>query len=226
MLPSRLFGNVHFYWTSSREPDKAFMQGLGYGPFTPRRGSSTYNTGYFSGNADVKAVDLTGDGNPEVVGLFNGELNGIHIWDNRGHLLGEAAFGAGPRSPMPSWEKSIPALSMRGMAIADLTGNGEKEICVITSRGFAVALNWRGERLWSTRLPSEPLSICGFAANGSEGGCVVIGTRGGEVYEIDSLGRFSARARVGGSAVKAVALGVSRYAVATSEGGLIAFDLR
>lgn len=223
MLAARRFGRFHFQQTSSRDPDKSFH--FSVGQFAPRRGASTYAGEYGNGYADIEAVDLDGDGTQELVGLFNGSLNGIHVWNRKGEMLGDAAFGDGPCSPRPSHKKRIERLNMRGLAIADLDGDGEKELCVITSRGFLIVLNWQCEKLWSRRLPSEPVSLAAFACTPGRKGCLLVGCRERGIYRLDAKGTFTARARVGVAPGKARALGARRAVIATVEGDLVAYRI-
>jgi len=224
LFPARLLGRFFFQQTSSRDPEKSF--GVMVGPFAPWRRSSAYSTLIGSGYADVQAMDLDGDGRQELVGLFNGLLNGVHVWDGDGKVAGTAALGDGPRSPLPSWDKEIPTLTARGLAIADLDGDGRKELCVITSRGFVIALTGKCEKLWARRLPCEPLSIVAVDASGRGEGLVAVGLRDGTICQLDAKGRFTAKAQLQGSVLKAVALSESRIAVATSQGQAVALDVR
>jgi hypothetical protein len=179
------------------------------------------------GGSVVRSLhDPFGDGIQELVALFNGVLNGIHVWDNEGNVVADAGIGDGAASPWPSWEKEIQEVNMRGLGIADLDGDGEKELCVITSRGFIIVLTWTCEKRWAVRLPSDPLSIQALDCGGEADGRVVVGCREAVVYELDAQGAFRGRAQVNGSAQRMEKLGPSRYVVATTEGQAIAFDSR
>jgi hypothetical protein len=224
LLPVRRFGRFMIYRTSSQTADQA--KAFSVGEFCPRRGASTYGSEYGNGYAEIEAVDLDGDGCQEVIGLFNGILNGIHVWDHKGQILADAAFGDGRASPKPSYKKDIPALNMRGLGIVDLDGDGKSELCVITSRGFVIALDHKCERLWSQRMPSEPISFETFDAADGQRGCIVVGCRQGSIYQLDATGKFEAQAEVKGIPVKMHRLNDAEAIVATSEGKVIAWPVR
>jgi hypothetical protein len=196
------------------------------GQFCPRRGASTYGSEYGNGYAEIETVDLDGDGRQEVVGLFNGILNGIHVWDHKGQDIADAAFGDGRASPKPSYNKEIPHVNMRGLSVVDLNGDGNKELCVITSRGFLIAINNRCERLWSQRMPSEPICIEAFDATNGQEGCMVVGCRQGGIYKLDANGKFKAQAEVNGNPVKTRRLTDAKAVIATTEGEVIAWRIR
>lgn len=126
-----------------------------------------------------------GDGCQELVGLFNGTLNGIHVWDRAGEVLADAAFGPGAASPRPSWQKRVPTPNMRGLAIADLDGDGRKEVCMITARGFVIVLNHRCAKRWARALPSDPTAVAALGAEGEQLDRLVVACRAGAVYVLD-----------------------------------------
>jgi len=224
LLPVRRFGRFMIYRTSSRTPGQATA--FSVGQFCPRRGASTYGSEYGNGYAEIETVDLNGDGRQEVIGLFNGILNGIHVWDHKGQVIADAAFGDGRASPKPSYKKEIPDVNMRGLSIVDLDGDGNKELCIITSRGFLIALNNRCERLWSQRMPSEPISFETFDATDDHKACIVVGCRHGNIYQLDANGKFEAQAEVKGIPGKTRRLSDVEAAITTSEGEVIAWRVR
>jgi hypothetical protein len=95
--------------------------------------------------------DLDGDGKKEVATAINGTWNRVAVYSEAGQPLYNAQFGAGP--------SSAPRAQMRDMDIADLDGDGKKEIVVGISEGLVVALNNQCQKVWSTRLPSPPVSL-------------------------------------------------------------------
>lgn len=224
LMPASPYSKYTLYQTCNRDPDNPRRRSVG--EFAPRRGASTCGGDYFTGYVDLEAVDVDGDGRQELVGLFNGTLNGIHVWDSKGQVLGDAAFGDGRTVENPSHEKAVPRRNMRGLAIADLTGNGRKELCVITSRGFLIVLSDRCEKLWSRRLPSEPLAITAFAATGERPGRVVVGCRGGGVFALDADGAFVEQRNVGAAVVSVARLDSARAVTADDQGKLRAWKVR
>jgi hypothetical protein len=115
---------------------------------------------------------------------------------------------------------------MRGLAIADLDGDGRKELCVITARGFAIALNHRCAKLWACALPSDPIAVAAFGAEGGQPGRLVVACRAGAVYVLDASGNFSGQAQLGGLPARMVRLGDSAVALATAEGQAAAYRVR
>lgn len=223
LLPARQFGSFGMDRISNTNPpQRAVSQGVGL--FAPRRGASTYQKTIGGGYVFLEAVDLDGDGKQEVVGLANGLLNGLHIWDSQGSILADAAFGDGWPSPLPTYNKETDLLNMRGLSIADLTGDGHKEICVVTSRGFLIALTDRCKKLWARRLPSDPLCVQAVDARGDTRGCVLVGCSNGAVYRLDATGAFTGQATVDGTPARMSRTGAATVLVASTRGELAAFE--
>jgi len=88
--------------------------------------------------------------------------------------------------------------NMRGLAIADLDGDGRKEICVITARGFAIVLDHRCAKRWARPLPSDPTAVAALGAEGGQPGRLVVACRDGTAYVLDASGRFVARGQLHG----------------------------
>jgi outer membrane protein assembly factor BamB len=224
LFPARLFGHFRLQHTSSRTPDQS--AGLNVGPFAPRLGSSTHVSNIGNGYAAIKAVDLDSDGQQELVGLFNGTLNGIHVWDRAGHVRADAAFGPGAASPRPSWQNRVQTPNMRGLAIADLDGDGKREIAIITARGFVIVLNHRCEKLWARALPSDPTAIAALAAESGRPGRLVVACRTGSVYVQDAVGKILNQGKVDGLPTRLVLLNDVQIALTTADGQLAAYRVR
>jgi outer membrane protein assembly factor BamB len=224
LFPARLFGHSRLQHTSNRTPDKS--TGLFVGPFTPRPGAATYVANIGNGYAAIEATDLDGDGRQELVALFNGTLNGLHVWDRAGALIADAAFGPGSASPRPSWQKLPQTPNMRGLSIADLDGDGKKELCVITARGFVIVLNHRCEKLWARSLPSDPTAVVALAAEPARPGRLVIACRDGSLHVLDATGQFLVQAKVPGAPVRMIPLSATDVALATAEGRAVAYRVR
>ena len=92
--------------------------------------------------------DLDGDGKKEVISEINGTWNRVTVWSESGKPLFDASFGPGER---------IPAKNMRDLEVADLDGDGKKEILAATSAGLFVALDHECRKLWARRLASPPV---------------------------------------------------------------------
>ena len=75
---------------------------------------------------------------------------------------------------------------MRDMTIGDLDGDGKKEMTVGLAERLVVCLSPTCEKVWSTRLPSPPLSLQYVA--GGKTATVVAGCDDGIVIALDSKG--------------------------------------
>ena len=78
---------------------------------------------------------------------------------------------------------------MRDMDLADLNGDGKKEIVVGTSEGLVVALSNECQSVWSTRLPSPPASIKCVTPRGAKLPWIVVGCDDGTVAALDQRGK-------------------------------------
>ncbi len=134
--------------------------------------------------------DLDGDGKPEVATAVNGTWNRVTVYSREGDSLANAQFG-----PAIS---STPRSRMRDMDIGDLDGDGKKEIVVGLSEGLVVCLNHRCVKMWSTRLPSPPLSLRYIVPTGSKPARVVVGCDDGSVIALDPRGAPSRIGQVAG----------------------------
>lgn len=134
--------------------------------------------------------DLDGNGAPEVATAINGTWNRVTVYSSKGSPLHNAQFGPGASSK--------PRSRMRDMDVADLNGDGKKEILVGLSEGLIVCLAPNCERLWSTRLPSPPLSLKAVASSTPGGRQVIVGCENGEVISLDPDGTPLRIGRVNG----------------------------
>ena len=115
---------------------------------------------------------------------------------------------------------------MRGMGIADLDGDGRRELCVITSRGFLIVLTNTCEKLWARRWPSEPLALAASAASEGRPGRVVVDCREGGVFALDSSGAFAGQQRGEGAVVEMARLDDTRAVTADEQDRLSAWQVR
>jgi len=82
---------------------------------------------------------------------------------------------------------------VRDLDIADLDGDGRKEILTATCNGLVVALSHRCEKIWAKRLPSPPTVVKAVGAQvfvGCEDGTVVVLNGKGEMIR---TGKVSGR---------------------------------
>ncbi|MEA1949916.1 MAG: VCBS repeat-containing protein, partial [Planctomycetota bacterium] len=126
--------------------------------------------------------DLDGDGKREVATAINGTWNRVTVYSEEGKPLHNAQFGPGP--------SNAPRARMRDMHIADLDGDGRKEIVVGLSEGLVVALTGECRKVWSTRLPTPPVSLRCVDPPGARLPWVVVGCDDGTVIALDELGEI------------------------------------
>ena len=136
--------------------------------------------------------DLDGDGVKEVCSEVNGTWNRVTVWTTAGKALHDASFGPGDR---------IPALNLRDMDVADLDGDGKKEIVVGTVWGLVVALDCRCRKLWARRLASPPSVLKCVAVEGREGKGIVVGCDDGSVVVLTQRGEPAQRGEVEGQPI-------------------------
>jgi len=164
--------------------------------------------------------DLNGDGKKEVISATNGTWNRVTVYSENGQPLFNAQFGPG--------RSKAPRAQMRDMDVADLDGDGKKEILVGISEGLVVALNSECQRLWSTRLASPPLSLRCVDPPGGKPPRIVAGCDDGTVAALDEKGTLSAHGKITGRPTHMVVLDTSSQplaVLATDKGEVKAFRI-
>jgi hypothetical protein len=118
---------------------------------------------------------------------------------------------------------------MRDLDVADLDGDGRKEIVAATSSGLVVALDCQCRKRWARRLASAPSVLACRGAGEGAAGAVVVGCEDGRVVVLDAAGRPVRRAEVRGRPTCVCRLpGPARSAalvLATRKGQVRAFRL-
>jgi len=151
---------------------------------------STYVPGWSSMNRHhLFYEDLDGDGEKEVISEINGTWNRVTVWQANGKALYDASFGPGER---------IPARNMRDMDIADINGNGKKEIVVATSSGLIVALDHQCRKVWARRLTSAPGVLKCVVSPIPQTPLIVIGCDDGVINVLDGTGQLIRLGKVNG----------------------------
>ena len=138
----------------------------------------------------LRCEDLDGDGKREVATAVNGTWNRVTVYSEDGQPLANAQFGPG--------SSDAPRAQMRDMDLADLDGDGKKEIVVGISEGLVVALSHDCRKLWSTRLPSPPASLQCAAASGGKAPRIVVGCDNGTVAVLDGQGSVKQAGKMAG----------------------------
>ena len=142
--------------------------------------------------------DLDGDGKKEVATTINGTWNRVTVYSEEGEPRYNAQFGPGP--------SNAPRAQMRDMDVADLDGDGKKEIVVGISEGLVVALTGECRKVWSTRLPSAPVSLQCVDPPGAKLPRVVAGCDDGTVVALDEKGTLAGTGKVTGRPMHVVTL--------------------
>ena len=92
----------------------------------------------------------------------------------------------------------IPAKNIRDMDIADLNGNGKKQIVVATSSGLVVALDHQCRKLWARRLVSAPEVLRCVVPPTHQTPWIVIGCDDGDINVLDGTGQLVRLDKVSG----------------------------
>jgi len=164
--------------------------------------------------------DLDGDGKREVATAINGTWNRVTVYTEDGKPRYNAQFGPGA--------SNAPRAQMRDMDVADLDGDGKKEIVVGISEGLVVALTSACEKLWSTRLPSAPVSLRCVAGRGAKPPQIVAGCDDGTIVALDGQGTLAALGKVTGRPTHAVTVetpGGAVVVLATDKGDVKGFGI-
>ncbi|MGD8499391.1 MAG: hypothetical protein PVJ86_02015 [Phycisphaerales bacterium] len=183
---------------------------------------ATYVPGWSSMNRHhLFYEDLNGDGEKEVVSEINGTWNRVTVWRADGKALYDASFGPGER---------IPAKNMRDMDIADLDGNGKKEIVVATSSGLVVTLDHQCRKLWARRLANLPVVMKCVVPEPAQTAWIVIGCEDGTIAVLDRTGKLVRSSKVTGRPTCIDTLNISSdcpsVLFATDRGEVKAFEFR
>jgi hypothetical protein len=144
-------------------------------------GWSAMNTPY------LEVADLDGDGRQEVVLVVSGSWNRLVVYEADGRVRWAQSFG-----PWLNY-----ARYMRGLAVADLDGDGKREVIAAAQDGIVAAFTATGERMWTLRLAVPAWTLA--ALRSGEGRVVVAaGCEDGAVRLIDAGGRLIAKAQLDG----------------------------
>ncbi|MDP6778564.1 MAG: hypothetical protein QGI83_17555 [Candidatus Latescibacteria bacterium] len=181
------------------------------------------------GHSDIKSwggrryhlfnEDLAGEGVKRVVSEVNGPWDRVGIWDESGEPLYSAPFGAG----------SLAARSLRDVDVADLNGDGRKEILVGTYHGLVVALDCQCQRVWSTRLQSAPTVLKAIAPGPDAPPWIVVGCEDGSVVALDGGGKVIRQGSIEGRPEHILEIsrdGGPMAVLATTDGSISSFEVR
>jgi len=135
--------------------------------------------------------DLDGSGKKRVISEINGVWNRVGIWAGDGTPVANAQFGPGPTHHSAD-------RTMRDITLADLDGDGRRQIVVGLSGGLVVALDSRCQKRWAVCLPSPPTVLEAVTPVGAKASRVVVACQRGEVCVLDGAGKVIRRGSVQG----------------------------
>jgi hypothetical protein len=164
--------------------------------------------------------DLDGDGKQEVATAINGTWNRVTVFSEQGQPLYNAQFGPGP--------SNAPRAQMRDMDVADLNGDGKKELVVGISEGLVVALSNECQRMWSTRVPSPPVSLRCVKVPDAKLPRIVAGCEDGTVAVLNQMGTVIRLGKVTGRPTHMEVLQMPTAPItvlATDQGEIKAFQI-
>jgi hypothetical protein len=153
--------------------------------------TATYVDGWASMNRHHLCYeDMAGDGHKVVVGDISGSYNRITLWETGGRALYDAAFGPGPSYGGGSQLRrdTYDNRNVRDMSIADLDGDGKKEVVVGLWSGYVLVLDHQLHRVWSVSMPDTPSVLRAVPAPSGAGCRIVVASENGTVTALDSEG--------------------------------------
>jgi hypothetical protein len=108
--------------------------------------------------------------------------------------------------------------------VADLDGDGKKEIVVATAGGMIAALDCQCQKLWAKRLTSPPTGIKALPARDPRQKQILVGCEDGSVLVLVDRGTPVRGARLTGSPTDIVALETDAgiIAILATDGGQVA----
>ena len=133
--------------------------------------------------------DFDGDGDKDVMTEFEGTWNRVLVYSPKGQPRYTVEFGPGKREQLTY---------IRDLDVADLDGDGIKEILVATAGQMIVALNGKCQRVWATRLPGPPTVLEAFSARKGKDAWILVGCEDGTVALLDATGALIRTARIKG----------------------------
>jgi hypothetical protein len=148
---------------------------------------------------NILVDDLDRDGQLEVICDTNGSMNNVRAYNMSGRQLWSAEFGP-PAIGGARIGIAAPPPTMRGLAVVDFGGKGEKHVAAATEEGLVTAFQADGKQAWASYLPSAPLSLCSLPRD--EGELLAVGCENGMLLLIDAAGKPVAKAQLEGAVRK------------------------
>ena len=160
--------------------------------------------------------DLDGDGAREVIAAMDGRWNRLTVWSEDDRALYNAHFGPG---------HELRARHIHGCDIADLDGDGKKEI-VVAIDGLVLVLDCRCHKLWAMRPHSRPTALLACGARDTTASRIAVGCENGTLLVLDGRGHPLSAGQIDGAPVLIHRLDTAQGPVvvaASSRGELVGF---
>lgn len=157
------------------------------------------------GMSGLETADLDGDGTDEVVYTLSGHWNELRVYEGSGAIRWMKFFGPDKAG----------GTFMSALHLADLDGDGLKEILTGTKTGWLHVFDRRGNLLWQRRFDS---GVTALTAPGDTQR-VAVGCEDGSLLLLDGAGNTLAAAHLDG-AVRTL-VNTPRGVIAGSEKGLV-----
>lgn len=174
------------------------------------------------GIAELRAVDINGDGQQEVIVARSGHWNDVRAYNADGsRCLWLYSFGpAAPRSV-----QEIKGRFVRSLSIAPENNQTPITIAVGLANGWTHCVSADGRRLWSHRSPTMVTTVAHVGGSVTEDWGVAVGRDDGSLVLLDARGEVMRTAQLDGSirVLAAVQKPQPLLLAASSRGQLAAF---
>lgn len=179
-------------------------------------GATDMRGSFQRGIAELRVVDLDGDGQEEVVVARGGHWNDLRAYNADGsQCLWMHSFGPGA----PRVLQELTGRFVRSMSVGEIDGEAEQTVVVGLASGWTHCIAADGRLLWSHRLPGVVTAVA------HSGGGVAAGLDTGMVCLIDGGGKVVKTARLDAEVCALAGVEMPRLLiVGTTTGDLFALD--
>ncbi|MBN1674779.1 MAG: VCBS repeat-containing protein [Kiritimatiellae bacterium] len=177
------------------------------------------------GHGDLAVADLDGDGVEEVITTITGHWNELRVWDGgttKPEWLHSPLWMKYFGPDTGGWQnvKNISNRFMKALEVADLNGDGKKEVIVGLKIGWVHVYDHAGNKVWSRFLEK------GVRCLKATPGGLAVGLSDGRLLLLNGGGRTVRTADLGASVEKLTIVNGNGLVAGTRNGTLAAFALR
>lgn len=158
------------------------------------------------GLAGLRVADINGDGSEEVIYTLSGHWNELRVYNAAGTPLWMKYFGP---------DKNTGAPFMTALELADLDGDGRKEVLIATRHGWLIAFDHLGTQIWQRHFESG-ISRVSISEQNQK---IAVGCDDGSLALLDNVGKQLAVGQMSG-AVRSVVFDEDAV-IAGSANGLV-----